>query len=56
MKWAREGAPDDPRKTNALQTLSIVVRCVLAKNLSGWEVLEVFGGGVKGDAVFMVRG
>ncbi|KAL1737414.1 hypothetical protein EV714DRAFT_266217 [Schizophyllum commune] len=53
LKWAREGSPDDPRKTNALQTLSIVIRCVLAKNLSGWEVLEVFGGGVKGDAVFM---
>ncbi|KAI4528315.1 DUF1741-domain-containing protein [Schizophyllum commune Loenen D] len=55
LKWAREGSPDDPRKTNALQTLSIVIRCVLAKNMSGWEVLEVFGGGVKGDAVFMVR-
>ncbi|KAL1722164.1 hypothetical protein EV715DRAFT_193415 [Schizophyllum commune] len=53
LKWAREGSPDDPRKTNALQTLSIVIRCALAKNLSGWEVLEVFGGGVKADAVFM---
>ncbi|KAI5898035.1 uncharacterized protein SCHCODRAFT_02487077 [Schizophyllum commune H4-8] len=53
LKWAREGSPDDPRKTNALQTLSIMIRCVLAKNLSGWEVLEVFGGGVKADAVFM---
>jgi hypothetical protein len=35
--------------------LSIVVRCILAKNLAGWEVMEIFAGGIgESDKVFTV--
>ena len=31
------------------------MRCILEKNLAGWEVMEVFAGGVnESDAVFLV--
>jgi hypothetical protein len=33
-----------------------MVRSILAKNLAGWEAMEVFAGGVgESDKVFMVR-
>jgi hypothetical protein len=52
---ARTRAYGDVVRSHALETLSIVIRCVLAKNLAGWEVMEVFAGGVdESDMVFMV--
>jgi hypothetical protein len=47
---------DDPRKIRALETFSAVSRCILAKNLEGWEVMTVFAGDVgQSDRFFMVR-
>lgn len=40
---------------NAAITLAVVSRAVLSKNLAGWEVMEVFAGGVSdSDRVFKV--
>ena len=44
------------RKANALETLSIMLKCILVHSFAGWEVMEIFAGGVsQSDAVFMVR-
>jgi len=44
----------DVRKAHALETLAIVVRCILTKNFTGWEVMEVLAGGVsQSDDIFM---
>ncbi|KAG6897115.1 hypothetical protein C0992_003969 [Termitomyces sp. T32_za158] len=54
LKHARNAPHADVRKRHALETLSIVLRCILSKNLGGWEVMEVLGGGVgQSDDVFM---
>lgn len=46
---------DDSRKLNGLDTLAALIRGCTEKNLSGWEIMEVFAGGVKeSDAVFHV--
>lgn len=38
-----------------METLSIASRCLLRKNLTGWEVMEIFAGGVhESDKVFNV--
>ncbi|KAG6814115.1 hypothetical protein H0H92_002110 [Tricholoma furcatifolium] len=51
---ARDSPVDDVRKTHALETLSIVLRCILNKNPSGWEVMEILGGGVgQSDDIFL---
>jgi hypothetical protein len=43
-------------RAHAVDTLSIILRTVLAKNLAGWEVMEVFAGQVNdADRVFMVQ-
>lgn len=40
---------------HAIETLSILLRNMLIKNFAGWEVMEIFAGGVnQSDAVFMV--
>ncbi|KAH7927264.1 hypothetical protein BV22DRAFT_1032014 [Leucogyrophana mollusca] len=45
---------DNIVRVHAVDTLAVVVRCVLAKNLAGWEVMEIFAGGVnESDQVFM---
>lgn len=42
-------------RLRAIETLSIVLRCILAKNLAGWEVMVVFAGEInESDKVFMV--
>lgn len=44
---------DDVKKAHAVETLSIASRCLLRKNLTGWEVMEIFAGGVhESDKVF----
>lgn len=41
---------------HAIDTLSIMLHTVLAKNLAGWEVMEIFANSVnEADRVFMVR-
>lgn len=41
-------------RTHAIDTLSIMLRTVLAKNLAGWEVMEIFANRVnEADRVFM---
>lgn len=41
-------------RTHAIDTLSIMLRIVLAKNLAGWEVMEIFANRVnEADRVFM---
>ncbi|KAK0208779.1 hypothetical protein DFS33DRAFT_473524 [Desarmillaria ectypa] len=45
---------DDLKTSHALETLCIFTKCLLAKGFSGWEVMEVFAGGVgNSDAFFM---
>jgi hypothetical protein len=48
--------PFDHRvKANALETLVLFVRCMLSKQLSGWEIMDVFAGGVvESDPLFSV--
>ncbi|KLO13756.1 hypothetical protein SCHPADRAFT_873602 [Schizopora paradoxa] len=44
----------DSRKINSMETLSVVLRCCLEKNLAGWEAMELFAGGVaESDTVFL---
>ncbi|KIJ24304.1 hypothetical protein M422DRAFT_274945, partial [Sphaerobolus stellatus SS14] len=46
-------AHDSPVKANALDTLIVFVRCLLAKQMSGWEIMDVFAGGVvESDTLF----
>ncbi|KAF5368476.1 hypothetical protein D9758_002263 [Tetrapyrgos nigripes] len=50
---ARDAQPEDVRKANALETLIIFTKCLLAKNFTGWEVMEVFAGGTnQSDSFF----
>ncbi|KZT75029.1 hypothetical protein DAEQUDRAFT_807295 [Daedalea quercina L-15889] len=53
LQFARMGPDDDPRKSRAVDTLSMLSRYLLGKNLTGWEVMEIFAGGVnESDKVF----
>jgi hypothetical protein len=46
---------EDIRKHNSLETLTICVRGVFAKSMSGWEIMEVLAGSVnESDAVLNV--
>ncbi|CCM03132.1 uncharacterized protein FIBRA_05253 [Fibroporia radiculosa] len=53
LYYARSMPVDDARKPHAVQTLSILSRCILRRNLAGWEIMEIFAGGVQNsDKVF----
>ncbi|TFK56653.1 DUF1741-domain-containing protein [Heliocybe sulcata] len=54
VDFARSAAYDDPKKPNSLETLSVFCRCILSKDLTGWEVMEVFTGGVRGSDQFFM--
>ena len=55
LQALRSGDTDETKKIHAAATLGILSRSLLGKNLAGWEVMEIFAGGVSGsDAVFMV--
>ncbi|PPQ99554.1 hypothetical protein CVT24_005342 [Panaeolus cyanescens] len=44
---------NDPKKSNSLVTLRIFTASIFEKNLSGWEVMEIFAGSVaQSDAHF----
>ncbi|KAL5519495.1 hypothetical protein ACEPAH_1178 [Sanghuangporus vaninii] len=50
----RSAPRTDVRAEHAVETLSVVVRCVMEKGLDGWEVMEVLAGGVgRSDEVFL---
>ena len=45
----------DVKKANAVETQYILVTRVLAKNLTGWEVMEILAGSVsQSDVIFAV--
>ncbi|KAE9398447.1 hypothetical protein BT96DRAFT_957569 [Gymnopus androsaceus JB14] len=45
---------ESTKSMHALETLCIFTRLILAKNLSGWEIIDVFAGSAKeSDMVFM---
>ena len=47
---------EETKKAHAAVTLGVLTRSLLSKNLAGWEVMEVFAGGVSGsDTFFMVN-
>ncbi|KAJ6604834.1 hypothetical protein DFH09DRAFT_1123914 [Mycena vulgaris] len=53
LQHASSSAPHNDVKKQALETLSIVVRCIFAKTPTGWEVMEIMAGGVtQSDAIF----
>ncbi|KAJ7631175.1 hypothetical protein FB45DRAFT_917728 [Roridomyces roridus] len=53
LQHASAAAPSNDAKRHALETLSILTRCFFAKTPTGFEVMEVFAGGVnQSDAVF----
>ncbi|PVG03294.1 hypothetical protein CPB86DRAFT_749524 [Serendipita vermifera] len=44
---------DDEKKRNALETLAVILRTILLKDLAGWEVMELLAGSVsESDEVF----
>ena len=56
LEYARRAPYDDPKKLHAVQIMAVLTRCLLAKNdLAGWEVMELFAGGVnQSDKFFNV--
>ncbi|KAJ3568594.1 hypothetical protein NP233_g5615 [Leucocoprinus birnbaumii] len=53
MHWARSGSYDDVKKVHALETLSVIMRGIFAKSLSGWEIMEALAGSVnESDGIF----
>ncbi|KAF9486298.1 hypothetical protein BDN70DRAFT_793929 [Pholiota conissans] len=45
---------DDIRKHNAMETQTILFSRILTKNLTGWEIMEIFAGSLnQSDAVFL---
>ena len=52
---ARKQDNDPAIRLHSLETLSIVLHGILAKDFTGWEVMEIFAGGIaESDRVFMV--
>ena len=55
MRMLRAENADEVRKIHAAVTLAIFSRSMLTRNFAGWEVMEVFAGGVSSsDMVFKV--
>lgn len=56
LEYARTAPYDDPRKSHAVQLMTVVTRGLLNKSdLAGWEVMELFAGGVnESDKFFNV--
>ncbi|KXN88778.1 UPF0668 protein C10orf76 [Leucoagaricus sp. SymC.cos] len=54
IHWARSGGYEDVKKIHALETLTIIVRGIFTKSLSGWEAMEALAGSVNdSDAILM---
>jgi acetyl-CoA acetyltransferase len=56
LEYARTAHYDDLKKYHAVQLMTVITRCLLNKNdLAGWEVMELFAGGVnQSDKFFNV--
>jgi hypothetical protein len=56
LECARTAPYDNPRKSHAVQLMTVVTRGLLSKgDLAGWEVMELFAGGVnQSDKFFHV--
>jgi hypothetical protein len=56
LKYARTAPYDNPRKPHAVQLMTVATRGLLSKSdLAGWEVMELFAGGVnQSDKFFNV--
>jgi hypothetical protein len=55
MAYAQNAPYQDIKKLHALETMCILVRCIFAKNPTGWEVMEIFAGSAsESDKVFTV--
>jgi hypothetical protein len=56
LKYARTAPYDDPKKYHAVQLMTVTTRGLLSKgDLAGWEVMELFAGGVnQSDKFFNV--
>ncbi|KAJ7110039.1 hypothetical protein C8R44DRAFT_678676 [Mycena epipterygia] len=53
LHHASSAARNTDVKKHALETLSILARCIFAKTPTGWEVMEIMAGGVnQSDAIF----
>ncbi|KAJ7040434.1 hypothetical protein C8F04DRAFT_1083551 [Mycena alexandri] len=53
LQYASNSETNLEKKKNALDTLSILSRCIFAKTPTGWEVMEIMAGGVtQSDAIF----
>ncbi|KAI9570258.1 hypothetical protein HD554DRAFT_2188759 [Boletus coccyginus] len=54
VSFAGKSEEDAIVRLRAVETLSVVLRCILAKNLAGWEVMVVCAGEInESDKVFM---
>ena len=53
---ARTAPYDDPKKSHAIQMMTVLTQCLLCKgDMAGWEVMELFAGGVnQSDKFFNV--
>jgi hypothetical protein len=56
LEYARRAPYDDPRKSHAVQSMTVITRGLLSKSdFAGWEVMELFAGGVnESDKFFNV--
>ena len=56
LEYAGTARYDDPKKSHAVQLMTVVTRGLLSKNdLAGWEVMELFAGEVnQSDEFFNV--
>lgn len=56
LKYARTAPYNDPKKCHAVQLMTVTTRGLLSKSdLVGWEVMELFSGGVnESDKFFNV--
>jgi hypothetical protein len=56
LKYARTAPYDDLRKSHAVQLMTVIIRGLLSKSdFAGWEVMELFAGGVnQSDKFFNV--
>lgn len=56
LRFYTSSGNDDIRKVNTLETLTVLLRAVLQKDLAGWELMDVLAGNVgESDQVFGVR-
>ena len=56
LRYTRTARYEDPRKSHAVQLMTVLTRGLLSKSdLAGWEVMELFAGGVnESDKFFNV--